>query len=173
MYDFATDSWIDQGFLPYGGLWNAGFAHHYDWGLVLSGGSNVTDLQDVVFRTHDGAAWDQLPSMLQPSYEHCMAVVDADRLFVAGRYLSADVQMYDARTGQWTDLGQVPSGERGLVGCGVARGADGRERLVVAGGAYHDGTGQEVDTYDLATGTWTPLRNRLLRILPLLVYNVL
>ena len=84
-----NSTWTEVGALPSPVL-ESGYAYHPSWGLVISGGlreddlkGNEVDMANVVV-TKDGRKFEELAPLPVNLTDHCLAIVDDDRLFVTG-----------------------------------------------------------------------------------------
>ena len=98
-YDFATDSWSLAGKMPTGPaiLIGSAYSYHPAWGLVMAGGKalnfRLTEGERAkaeVVATKDGVNFEVLEPLPEPRYDHCLAILDEDTLFIAGGETKVD-----------------------------------------------------------------------------------
>jgi serine/threonine protein kinase/N-acetylneuraminic acid mutarotase len=123
--------------------------------LVVAGGQNEKQLvpQTEVF---DGQSWKDAADLPTPR-EHLAAVSDGTYVYtVGGRFLSADknsaaFERFDAQSGQWTKLVDMPT-PRGSYGAIFIEG-----RIVAVGGEEPTQVLATAEMYDIAEAQWISL----------------
>jgi hypothetical protein len=93
-----------------------------------------------------------LKNLPEPTENHCLVIVDSERLFVTGGGLHTKTYLYQQSINKWTALPDSPTQRYG-PGCGLVTSQGKREILVAAGkhnGVYFD----TVDIFDLDVSTW-------------------
>ncbi len=90
------------------GLSFAGHDRHPSWGLVMAGGWSKAPgdnddggmVSNMAFATRDGKNFEQLGPLPLEMSSNCLAVIDSDRLFVAGGHNSyRAAYVYSRKTG--------------------------------------------------------------------------
>ena len=154
-----------------------GWDYHPTVGLVLSGGvecrgcgvecRRCESIAGVERTTDSGSTFEELKSWGPWGlYQHCLKIVDEDRLFVAGgmnRVGGGDkmreASMYRFSTDSWTALNPMTHWRAGHT-CSLVENYGGQKQIVVTGGwkgYYYYGVPvvlDSVEIWDLDTGLW-------------------
>ncbi len=153
-YDFDLDSWTNVNEMQYLG-YSSAHAHHDKLGLVMAGGIHASGfpIQNVQ-RTFDAIKFDDLADAPTTNFDlGCMAILNGTTPYVAPGSGSDHLYEYDVAASTWTSMGEIPSGGRNYLGCGVAKNSQGQTVIVVAGGLL-SGDDVSVDIYNLETNEW-------------------
>ncbi len=76
-------------------MFESGYAYHPSWGLVMSGGKREDTREDElnsVITTKNGREFEVLAPLPVNLTDHCLVIVDEDRLFVTGGETGRDRQ---------------------------------------------------------------------------------
>ena len=149
-----------------------GWDYHPTVGLVLSGGvecrgcgvgcRRCESIAGVERTTDSGSTFEELKSWgAWGLYQHCLKIVDEDRLFVAGglnsRVPRRRASMYRFSTDSWTALNPMIHRRAGHT-CSLVENHGAQKRIVVTGGwdgYYADWVVLDsVEIWDLDTGLW-------------------
>ena len=137
----------------------AATAYHEAWGLMLSSGENDDGscCYDAVTITNDAKEfYDTSPMPYGGGSSHCIAAIDANRLFTTGLDSFGDEDksyLYYKDTGEWAPLPDMPTG-RYEMGCGVVRDGNGQIEVVVVGGRVYPDYINTVEIFNIEEATW-------------------
>ena len=160
-YQYApeVDTWFESGSLK-----EERFAYGYDysdsWGLIMTGGRdpNMSTL-DSVEMTRDGFIFEIYQPMPVTKAYHCTAIVDDDRLIVAGgetdEGITSSAYMYSKTEDSWTQLPDMVYG-RVLISCRtIANQETGQLEVIVPGGYnYNEYYRSDVEIYNVQSESW-------------------
>jgi N-acetylneuraminic acid mutarotase len=160
-YDPALDAWSERGLMPAGSERASACVATLGGRIYLFGGArlgaSVTDASayDVVTDT-----WEELPPLPEPR-EHCLAAAIGDTLFIAaGRSggiggFQPNTWAFDPAQSAYTARAPIPTPRGGVAGAVL----DGK--LLVFGGEGNGGDASgvfdDVEAYDAASDSWSPL----------------
>ena len=130
-------------------------------------GCRSCELIDRVERTADsGSTFEELKSLRVGAgglYQHCLKIVDEDRLFVAGGWVGWRLPgagmvrrtaiMYRFSTDSWTRLNPMTHEREGHT-CSLVENHSAQKQIVVTGGWDGFYVLDSVEIWDLDTGLW-------------------
>ena len=113
-------------------------------------GTGVGLINAQVTITRDAKEFESIASMPYGSYYHCIAAINANKIFVTGLGDGDDLSfMYSKDTGAWSPMPELPT-RRYAMGCGVVRDGVGKSEVVVIGGyGIRDGDRDVFDTVEI------------------------
>lgn len=134
----GTDVWTESGNMS-AAIGEAGCALSNEYGLVIAGGTNGSDIlgTNTVTNTLDGQIFEDLPPMPVGKVEHCLVALDGGDLFVTGGLSpmpSEKTYVFSSASGEWVEVADMPTGRYTLM-CGLTN-SDGHQEVVAAGGFY-------------------------------------
>ena len=166
-YQYApeVDTWFESGRLQTSRN-SYGYDYSDSWGLIMTGGyrlypSPITRPLDSVEVTKDGFNFETYQPMPERRALHCTAVVDDDRLIVAGGTTggiapSASAYMYSKLEDSWTRLSDMVTGRLYMSCRTITNQETGELEVIVPGGAgLEPGLYlSSVEIYNVQSGSW-------------------
>ncbi len=119
----------------------------------MAGGVSMPgSLTRSVQRTFDAVYFEDFEKATTFEFAYgCMTMLNSTTLYVAPGSGDNILQKYTIMTSSWTSIGEIPSGGRNNLGCGVAKNRFGQTEIIIAGGFQ---SGASVDIYNLETNEW-------------------
>ena len=150
------------------------YAHHDRLGLIVAGGRDAgsgANIQNVQ-RTFDAIFFDDLEDAPTDDFAYgCMTILNGSTLYVAPGSGDDQLYEYNMMTSTWTSMGDIPSGGRNHLGCGVAKNRLGQTEIIIAGGLLPEDD-VSVDIYNLDTSEWKTSSKLCMNIFSLMLTNM-
>ena len=121
-------------------------------------------MSNKVERTTDsGATFEELAPLPHALNQHCLTIVDTDRLFIAGGHggtwnqwsdsFRREAFLYRLSTNSWTALNPMTSGREGLT-CSLIENQNAQLEIIVLGGWDGSNVLNTVEIFNFDTGMW-------------------